>query len=74
MQQHRPTCEVKIFLYMNLSYELIKHVVFAILTAEDTNDTIHVIVDYRVRICLFNVNKCKITGTVLPHGAAKVSS
>ena len=23
---HRPTCEVKIFLYMNLSYELIKHV------------------------------------------------
>ena len=26
MQQHRPTCEVKIFLHMNLSYELIKHV------------------------------------------------
>ena len=25
MQQHRPTYGVKIFLYMNLSYELIKH-------------------------------------------------
>ena len=56
MQQHRPSCEVKIFLYMNLSYELIKHVniiaVFAILTAEGINDTIHIIVDYRVPIYL----------------------
>ena len=26
MQQHRPTYEVEIFLRMNLSYELIKHV------------------------------------------------
>ena len=26
MQQHEPTYEVKIFLHMNLSYELIKHV------------------------------------------------
>ena len=47
---------------MNLSYELIKHVtvkeiaVSAISTAKDINDTIHVIVDYRVGICPFNVN------------------
>ena len=59
MQQHRPTYGVKIFLHMNLSYELIKHIkkiaVFAIFTAEDINDTIHVIVDYRVGIGPFNV-------------------
>ena len=43
------------------AYELIKHAlkelaVFAILMAKDINDTIHVIVDYRVDICPFNVN------------------
>ena len=43
------------------AYELIKHAlkeiaVFAILTAKDINDTIRVIVDYRVDICPFNVN------------------
>ena len=26
MQQHEPTYEMKLFLHMNLSYELIKHV------------------------------------------------
>ena len=41
MQQQRPTHEVKVFLHMNLSYELIKHVkrhsclCHLILTAED---------------------------------------
>ena len=54
MHQHRPTCVVKIFLYLNLSYVLIKHVNSSLchLTAEDMNDTIHVIVDYRVPIYL----------------------
>ena len=42
-------------------------------TAEDINDTIHVIVDYRVDICPFNVNKCDVTDTLLSHGAADVS-
>ena len=68
-----------IFLQINLSYQLIKHVkteeiaVSAISTAEDINDTIHVIVDYRVGICPFNVNKCDVTDTLLPLGAAEVS-
>ena len=44
--------------------------VSAISTAKDINDTIHVIVDYRVDICPFNVNKCDVTDTLLPHGAA----
>ena len=70
MRQHRPTCKVKIFVHMNLSYELIKRVyliaVVAILTAEVINDKIHVIVDYRIGICPFNVNKCEITDTLLP--------
>ena len=33
-------------------------VVSATSAAEDINDTIHVIVDYRVGTCPFNVNKC----------------
>ena len=32
--------------------------VSVISTAKDINDTIHVIVDYRVGIFPFNVNKC----------------
>ena len=36
------------------------------MTAENINDTIHVIVDYRVGICPFNVNKCDVTDTLLP--------
>ena len=47
--------------------------VSAISTAEDVSDTIHVIVDYRVDICPFNVNKCDVTDTLLPHGAAEVT-
>ena len=50
---------------MNLSYELIKLI-------KDINDSIHVILDYRVGICPFNVNKCDVTDTLLPHGAAEV--
>ena len=42
-------------------------------TAGDINDMIHVIVDYRVGICPFNVNKCNVAHTFLPHGAAEVS-
>ena len=41
--------------------------------AEDINDTIHVIVDHRVGICPFNVNKWDVTDTFPPHGAAEVS-
>ena len=55
---------------MNLPYQLIKQLkemaVSAISTAEDVNDTVHVIVDYRV-------DKCDVTDTLLPHGAAEVS-
>jgi len=47
--------------------------VSAISTAENINDTIHVIVDYRVGICPFNVNKCDVTDTFFPFGAAEVS-
>ena len=62
---------------MNLSYELIKHVkrniaVSVIWTVDDINDTIPVIVDYRVGIGHFNVYKCDVTDTLLPHGAAEV--
>ena len=61
MQQHRPTYEVKVFLHMNLSYELITHVkinsCLCHFDGENINDTIHVTVDYRVVICPFNVNK-----------------
>ena len=39
--------------------------VSAISTAEDVNDTIYVIVDYRV-------DKCDVTDTLLHNGAAEV--
>ena len=47
--------------------------VSSISTADDINDMIHVIVDYRVGIWSFNVNKCNVAGTLLPHGAVEVS-
>ena len=47
--------------------------VSSISMAEDINDMIHVIVDYRVGIWSFNVNKCNVAGTLLPHGAVEVS-
>ena len=34
----------------------------SISTAEDSNDTIHAIVDYRV------INKCNVADTLLSHG------
>ena len=40
--------------------------VSAISTAEDVNNTIHVIVDYRVA-------KCDVIDTLLPHSATEVS-
>ena len=43
------------------------------LMAEDINDTIHVIVDHRVGICPFNVNKWDVTDTLSLHGAAEIS-
>lgn len=62
---------------MNLFYKLINTLkeiaVSAILKAEDISDTIHVIVDYRVGICPFSINKCGVTDTLLPHSAAEVS-
>ena len=61
---------------MNLSHDHIKHVkrnsCLCHFNDEDINDTIHVIVDYRVSICPFNVNKCDVPDTLLPHGAAEV--
>ena len=42
-------------------------------TAKDVNDTIHITVDYRVGICPFNVNKCNVADTLLPHGAVEAS-
>ena len=47
--------------------------VFALFTAKDINDTIHVIVDYRASLCPFNVTKCDVTDTLLPHGATEVN-
>ena len=47
--------------------------VSSISTAEDINDAVHVIVDNRVGICPFNVNKTNVADTLLPHGAAEVS-
>ena len=41
--------------------------IFALLTAKDINDTIHVIVDYKASICSYNVTKCDVTDTLLPH-------
>ena len=41
-------------------------------TAEDINDTIHVIVEYRIAICPINVYKCYLTDTLLPYGAVEV--
>ena len=66
MQQQRPTHEVKVFLHMNLLHELIKHVkrnncLCHFDGRKSVNDTIHVIVDYRVDICPFNVYKCDAT-------------
>ena len=68
MQQHRPTYEVKVFLHMNLLYELIKYVNSCLchFDCRNTNDTIHVIVYHRVGICPFNVDKCDVTDTLLP--------
>ena len=63
---------------MNLSYELIINTlkeiaVSAISTAKDIYGTIYIIVDYRVGIFPFNVNKCDVADTLLPHSAAEVS-
>ena len=46
--------------------------VSAISTAEDIDDTIHVIVNYRVGICPFNVNECNVGDALLSHGAAEI--
>ena len=47
--------------------------VSAISKAKDIYGTIHINVDDRVGIFPFNVNKCNVTDTWLPHGAAEVS-
>ena len=47
--------------------------VSAISTAKDIYGTIHIIVAYSVGIFPFNDNKCDVTDTLLPHGAAEVS-
>lgn len=55
---------------LNLSQEI---AVSSIFTAGDINDTIHVIVDYRVGICPFSVNKCIVGDTLSPHDTEEVS-
>ena len=50
-----------------------KIAVFAISTAKDINDTIHIVADYRVGICPVDVNKCDVTNRLLPHDAAEVT-
>ena len=56
MHQHRPSYEVRIFLHLNLSYELIKHVKRnSCLCHFEAKD-----------ICTNNVNKCVVTDTLLP--------
>ena len=52
---------------------MIKNPVTAISTAQDINDTIHVIIDYRVGICPLNVDKRNVTDTLLPRDAVEVS-
>ena len=47
--------------------------VSAISTTKDICGTIYLMVEYRVGIFLFNVNRCHVTETLLPHGAAEVS-
>ena len=49
-------------------------VVSAISTAKYIYDTIYIIVDYRVGISPFTVNKCDVTDTLLPRGAAEVAA
>ena len=56
----------------NNTLKLEKIAVSSISTAEDIKDTIRVIVDYRVGICPFNVNKCNVADTWLPRCAAEV--
>ena len=48
--------------------------VSAISTAKDINDTIHVIVDYRVMAYTLSmlISAMNITDTLLPHGVAQV--
>ena len=41
--------------------------------AKDIYGMIYIIVDYRVGIFPFNVDKCDVTDMLLPHGAAEVS-
>ena len=76
MDQHRPSYEVKIFMHLNLSYELIKHV--------KRNSCLYHLDGQRYLYELyrcwpqswhipFNVNKCDVTDTLLPHCAAEVS-
>ena len=48
--------------------------VSAISTAKYIYDRIYIIADYRVGIFPFTVNKCDITDTLLPCGAAEVAA
>ena len=63
---------MNIFLPMNSENVLKQIAVSAISTAKDIYDTIYIIVDYQVGIFPFNFNKCDVTDTLLPHGAAEV--
>ena len=87
MHLHRPTYEVKIFLLMNLGYELIKCIkrnscidiqiiisMLILMVKYNYVWYICIIVDCRVGIFPFGVKKCYVTDTLLPHGAMEVSS
>ena len=63
-----------IWIYYTSFWNTLKEIaVSAISTAKDIYDTIYIIVDYRVGIFPFNVNKCDVTDSLLPHGAAELS-
>ena len=61
------------FLHMNLSYELIKHVKRnSHIEGQIYLWCVYLNVDYRVGIFPFSVDKCDVTDTLLPHGAVEV--
>ena len=72
MHQPRPSYEVKILLHLNLSYELIKHVKRNSCLCHFDDRTISLVTS-QLAYFPFNVNKCDVTDTLLPHGAAEVS-
>ena len=59
--------------HMTSCITLKEKAISAISMAKDTYGTIYIIVDYRVGIFPFNVNKCDFADTLLPNGASEIS-